>query len=166
MLPSSPFVVTQMLKKVDWKRARVIVEYGPGIGTFTTEILRKMRPDAHLIALEINGDFVQFLKSSVQDPRLQVIHSSAADVDVQLERLGHPAADYVISGLPFKTLPKELCRLVVRKTEAVLQPQGAFLVYQLSDAALYYLEPVFSNVQQDSHRLSIFLPARLFYCTR
>src|SRR5438094_3104189 len=34
MLPSSPFVVAQVLRQIDWQRARVIVEYGPGIGTF------------------------------------------------------------------------------------------------------------------------------------
>src|SRR5437016_5314008 len=42
MLPSSSFVVDQVLRQVDWERARVIVEYGPGIGTFTKEILRRM----------------------------------------------------------------------------------------------------------------------------
>src|SRR5205809_75548 len=74
MLPSSPFVVAQVLKQVDWKRARVIVEYGPGVGTFTKEILRRMHPDATLMALEVNGDFVQFLRQSLPDPRLHVIH--------------------------------------------------------------------------------------------
>jgi len=57
-LPSSRFLVERVLRQVDWVRARIIVEYGPGVGTFTWEILRRMRPDAILIALETNGAFV------------------------------------------------------------------------------------------------------------
>jgi len=165
MLPSSSFVVAQVLKQIDWQQAKLIVEYGPGIGTFTREILRQMRPDATLLALEVNSDFVEHLRDSVRDPRMRLIHASAADVDVELARLGHTSADYVISGIPFKTLPKEVCDAVARKTHAVLQPQGAFLVYQISGAALPYLERVFGRVRRDFQWLNI-LPARLFYCSR
>ena len=165
MLPSSPFVVAQVLRQVDWKRARVIVEYGPGIGTFTKQILRQMHPDAVLLALEVNGDFVRFLRGTLHDPRLRLVHGSAADVDVELARLGHKSADYVISGIPFKTLPEEVCNRVAHKTHSVLHPKGAFLVYQLSSAALPYLERVFGSVRRDFEWLSI-LPARLFYCVR
>src|SRR2546427_10813015 len=69
MLPSSPFVVDDVLKQVDWDNARVIVEYGPGVGTFTTKVLERMRPDATLVALEINSDFIRYLNQSVHDPR-------------------------------------------------------------------------------------------------
>ena len=165
MLPSSPFVVAQVLRQIDWQRARVIVEYGPGIGTLTKEILRKMRPDAHLLALEVNGDFIEFLRATLPDQRLKLIHGSAADVDHELARLGHPSAVYVISGIPFKTLPEELCHRVARKTYDVLQPDGAFLVYQLSGAALPYLQRVFGSVRRDFEWLNI-MPARLFYCIR
>src|SRR5205085_6260413 len=41
MLPSSPFVVDEVLKQIDWANAKVIVEYGPGVGTFTGEVLRR-----------------------------------------------------------------------------------------------------------------------------
>src|SRR5437764_14909689 len=81
MLPSSPFVVQQVLKQINWPEAKVIVEYGPGLGTFTTQLLRQMRPDARLVALETNPEFVRFLNHSVRDPRLQLIHESAAEVD-------------------------------------------------------------------------------------
>ena len=41
---------------------RGISEYGSGIGTFTGEILRRMRRDAQLVAIETNRDFVRFLQ--------------------------------------------------------------------------------------------------------
>ena len=73
IIPSSPYLVRRMLNHVDWQRAEVLVEYGPGVGTFTKEILRQMRPDAVLIVLETNGDFVDYLQQAYPDPRLQVV---------------------------------------------------------------------------------------------
>ena len=165
MLPSSPFLVRQLLKQIDWDKARVIVEYGPGVGTFTGEVLARMHPEATLIALEINHEFFNFLKGSLHDPRLRLIHESATEVDAVLQRLGYPHADYVISGIPFKTLPHDLCNTIVRKTYSVLRPSGSFLVYQLSSAVLPYLEKVFAKVSRDVELLN-FIPARLFYCAR
>ena len=61
VIPSSRFLVSATLAPIDWQRARVIVEYGPGVGTFTAEILRRMRSDARLIVIETNLDFVKYL---------------------------------------------------------------------------------------------------------
>src|SRR5580692_10012768 len=98
--PSSRYLVDEVLRPVDWERARVIVEYGPGVGTITTEILRRMRPDAHLVAIETNETFVRFLRTSLDDPRLHVVNDSAAEVQAVLRRLGLPLASYIISGIP------------------------------------------------------------------
>src|SRR5882762_10592914 len=161
MLPSSPFLVDEVLKQVDWEKARVIVEYGPGVGTFTTKVLERMRPDATLIALEINPDFFKFLGKSLRDPRLHLVQESAADIDAVLSRLRISDVDYVISGIPFKTLPHALRDTIVRKTHSVLKPSGTFLVYQLSSVVLPYLEKVFGRVSRDVELLNV-IPARLF----
>lgn len=107
LIPSSRFLVNKVLNEVDWARARVFLEYGPGVGTFTTEILRRMRPDAVLIALETNADFVRFLRGRVRDERLHVVHASAADADAALAGLNLRQADYVISGIPYTTMPPQ-----------------------------------------------------------
>src|SRR3984885_1986989 len=64
IVPSSRFLIKQLLEPIDWTQARVIVEYGPGVGSITAEILRRQRPDASLIAIEINPEFVGFLRAS------------------------------------------------------------------------------------------------------
>jgi phospholipid N-methyltransferase len=163
LIPSSRFLVNHVLGEVDWRQARVLLEYGPGVGTFTTEILRRMRPDAVLIALETNRDFVRFLRRRLHDDRLHVIHGSAADADAALALLGLEAADYVISGIPYTTMPPELREIILRKTHSVLDQNGAFLVYQFTRAVLPYLQQVFDSVYQDFEPLNV-MPARLFYC--
>lgn len=163
LIPSSRFLVNHVLAEVDWGRARVFLEYGPGVGTFTSEILRRMRPDAILVALETNSDFVRFLKSHLRDDRLHVVHGSAADADVALAKLKLGRADYVISGIPYTTMPPELRESILRTTHSVLDPNGAFLVYQFTKAVLPYLQQVFGWVHQEFEPLNV-MPARLFYC--
>ncbi|HEY5940628.1 MAG TPA: rRNA adenine N-6-methyltransferase family protein [Gemmatimonadales bacterium] len=163
MIPSSRFLVNKVLSEVDWSRARVFLEYGPGVGTFTTEILRRMRPDAVLIALETNADFVRFLRSGVRDERLHVVHGSAADADAALARLDLRQADYVISGIPYTTMPAHVRETILQKTHSVLHPTGAFLVYQFTRTVLPYLQQVFALVRQDFEPLNV-MPARLFFC--
>jgi phospholipid N-methyltransferase len=163
LIPSSRFLVNHVLSEVDWKRARVFLEYGPGVGTFTTEILRRMRPDAVLVALETNSDFVQFLRARLRDERLHVIHGSAADARAALANLKLGRADYVLSGIPYTTMPPELREAILRTTHEVLDPNGAFLVYQFTRTVLPYLQQVFDSVSQDFEPLNV-MPARLFYC--
>jgi phospholipid N-methyltransferase len=163
LIPSSRFLVNHVLAEVDWNRGRVFLEYGPGVGTFTAEILRRMRPDAVLIVLETNTDFVSFLRRRFQDERLHVIHGSAADADASLAKLGLSHADYVLSGIPYTTIPPDVRETILRKTHSVLHPDGAFLVYQFTRTVLPYLQEVFRLVHQDFEPLNV-MPARLFYC--
>ena len=153
-----------MLEPVDWGRARVIVEYGPGVGTFTGEILRRMRGDAHLVAIETNRDFVRFLQRTLPDPRLHVVQDSAAEVQPALRRLGLAAPRYIISGIPLGSMPEPVRTDIVVKSRAALEPGGAFLVYQFTARALPTLQRTFGDVQRSSERRN-FPPAQLFLCT-
>ena len=164
LVPSSHFLIKRVLRRVDWANARVIVEYGAGVGTFTAEILRRMRPDAVLVAFETNDEFVQYLRESLRDPRLHIVHGSADRVGEVLERLGRGPADYVISGIPFSTIPEDAREAILRSTRAALRPRGALIVYQFTRRILPSLERVFGRVSRDFEPRNI-LPAQLFYCT-
>src|ERR1700751_4473580 len=70
IVPSSRFLVKDLMNQIDWNRARIVVEFGPGVGTITRELLKRMRPDATLVVIELNEEFVQYLANSIHDPRL------------------------------------------------------------------------------------------------
>jgi phospholipid N-methyltransferase len=163
-VPSSPFLVNQLLAPVDWRRASVVVEYGPGIGNITRQVLKRMRPDAVLVAIEMNSEFVEFLRSDVDDPRLQVVEGSALDIREILAGLRLPPVDYIISGIPYTNIPHELRCDILRESRGMLQPDGAMLVYQFTRTVLPYLQRTFGRVHQDFTLLNI-LPARIFHCT-
>jgi phospholipid N-methyltransferase len=163
IVPSSRFLIKQLLEPINWSRARVIVEYGPGVGGITAEVLRRMRNDAALIAIEMNPDFVTYLRSSITDSRLHVVEASAVSVDEILRRFGHPRADYIISGIPFSTIPAPLRERILRKTHDVLAPGGAFLVYQFTARVLPALRRTFGEVRRGFELYNL-PPAQLFVC--
>jgi phospholipid N-methyltransferase len=165
LIPSSRFLVDRLLGKIDWDRARTIVEYGPGVGTITANILARMRPQARLIVFEMNRDFVSYLGRAFPDPRLHVVHGSAETVGRELSRLELEGADYIISGIPYTTMPEQLRGRIMRESCEALNPGGAVLVYQFTRAVLPYLRTYFNQVYQDFEPFNI-LPARLFYCTQ
>ncbi len=164
LVPSSPLLVNDLMSRVDWERARVVVEYGPGVGTITQEILKRMRPDAVLVAIELNREFVSFLQDQANDPRLHVVYGSASDVRNVLARLNLTRADYIISGIPFSTMPVPIRQEILEESRQLLQPGGALLVYQFTRTVLPYLESSFGSVEQGFQLLNI-LPARIFHCT-
>ena len=163
IVPSSRFLIRQLLEPVDWGQARVIVEYGPGVGVITTEVLRRMGPDTMLIAIETNPDFVSYLRDSIKDERLHVVEGSAESVDEILRRYGQSNASYVISGIPFSTIPAPVRERILLKTCDVLKPGGSFLVYQFSSRVLEDLQRIFRYVRRKFEPLNV-LPAHLFFC--
>ena len=163
-IPSSRFLIRTVLAQIDFQRARLIVEYGPGVGTFTRPMLARMRPDAKLIVLETNPEFVQFLQTDIGDGRLSVVGTSATDVQTALEERGLGQADYVLSGIPFTTLAPGDRTAVVNATRAILHTDGEFLVYQFSPLVLDTLRNVFSKIRRDFQPLNM-PPAQLFYCS-
>jgi phospholipid N-methyltransferase len=163
IVPSSRFLINQLLKPVDWGRANVIVEYGPGVGGITAEVLKRMRRDATLLAIETNPEFAGFLRSSIDDDRLHVVEASAESVIDILRQYGFARANYIISGIPFSTMPASQRDRILRRTQAVLEPHGAFLVYQFSTRVLRDLKNIFPNVRRKFALLNV-LPAHLFFC--
>jgi phospholipid N-methyltransferase len=165
IIPSSKFLVEKLLDQIDFSTARVIVEYGPGVGNISKELLENMRPDARLVVIEMNGDFVKFLRKSFDDRRLIVVQGSAADVERELAKHGITHVDYVLSGIPFTTIPEPIREKILDSTWKILQPDGKLLVYQFTRAVLPLLRRHFTTIQTEFEPLNI-LPARLFYCTK
>jgi len=164
VVPSSRFLVDAVLAAVEWPRARVLVEYGPGVGTFTTEILRRMHSDATLVAIETNPEFVQFLCKRLTDPRLILEHDSAQNVQRVLARRGIPWADYVVSGVPLGSMPKPLQSAIAVASRDTLGPTGQMLVYQFTSRTLPVLRQTFRFVRR-GFELRNFPPAQLFVCS-
>lgn len=148
IIPTSHRVVDTMLSQVPWQDCRLFVEYGPGMGTFTHGILARMHADAMCIAIDTNPRFIAHLQASIRDPRFVAVHGSAADIGAIIAAHGHQQADFVISGLPFSTLPEVVGPAIMAATHKALRPGGAFLIYQYSRFVLPLLRPLFARIDE------------------
>ena len=148
IIPSSSKLIAKMLAPVDWETTRVFVEYGPGVGTFTRPILDLLGPDARLIAIDTNAEFIDYLRTDIDDPRLIAVAGSAADVEKIVAAHGFDHVDYVLSGLPFSTLPPGVGDAIGKATAKVIRDGGAFLVYQFSPKVRDFIAPFFERIER------------------
>jgi len=165
VIPSSRVLIEKMLRPVDWANTKVFVEYGPGVGTFTRPILELLGEDATLLTIDTNADFTKFLKESIDDPRLVAVTGSAAEVEKILADRGFDKADYVLSGLPFSTLPPGVGEAIAEATAKVVRPGGAFLVYQFSPKVHDFIKPHFERIKRGFEWVNV-PPATLFWAWR
>ena len=162
IIPSSDRLIDKMLARVDWANCRTFVEYGPGVGTFCRPILDRLAPDAQLIAIDTNPDFVAYLRHTIVDPRFSAINASAERVGEIVRDHGANSADYILSGLPFSTLPDGVGPAIAQATFDTLRPGGAFLVYQFSPKVKDYLIPHAARIEQDMEWWNV-PPAQLYW---
>jgi phosphatidylethanolamine/phosphatidyl-N-methylethanolamine N-methyltransferase len=156
IIPSSRWTVQKMLAPVQW------VEYGPGVGTFCQPVLDKMRKDATLLVIDTNPDFIDFLRKHFRDSRFIAVHGSAADVNGIIREFGFDHADYILSGLPFSTLPGDLGPRIAEETANAIRPGGAFLVYQFRARARDFMAPHFKRIDNGFEFWNV-LPCHLFW---
>ncbi len=162
VIPSSDRLIAKMLGPVDWANTRLFVEYGPGVGTFCRPILERLAPDAKLLSIDTNPDFIRYLRHTITDPRFAAVHGSAADVGAIVRDHGFAEADYVLSGLPFSTLPPGVGARIGEETHRVLKVGGAFLVYQFSPKCRDFIAPHFARIDHDMEWWNV-PPAQLYW---
>ena len=162
IIPSSRFTIEKMLAPVDWAECELFVEYGPGVGTFCRPVLERMRRDGTLIVIDTNPLYIDYLKRTITDGRFFAVLGSAADVQEIVRAHGFGPADYVLSGLPFSTLPDGIGPAIAEATHEVLRPGGAFLVYQFSAKARDFMARHFARIDQGFELWNV-LPVKLFW---
>ncbi|MFM6949802.1 MAG: class I SAM-dependent methyltransferase [Novosphingobium sp.] len=162
IIPSSRFTIERMLKPVKWDECQLFVEYGPGVGTFCRPVLERLRRDARLIVIDTNPLYIDYLRATISDSRFLPVLGSAADVEGIVRAHGFDHADYVLSGLPFSTLPDGVGPAIAAATHRVLRPGGAFLVYQFSAKARDFMARHFTRIDADFEPLNV-LPCKLFW---
>jgi phospholipid N-methyltransferase len=162
IIPSSRYTIAKMLGPVKWDECKLFVEYGPGIGTFCRPVLDRLRRDGQLIVIDTNPLFIDYLKATITDSRFAAVLGSAADVEDIVRAHGHDHADYVLSGLPFSTLPDGVGPAIAAATHRVLRPGGAFLVYQFSAKARDYMARHFKRIDAGFELLNV-LPCKLYW---
>lgn len=129
--PSSHFLAKKMVKDIDFQTCDCIIEYGPGTGVFTRELLRRKNRKTPLLLIEQNEKFYRNLKKRYgKNHTVTIYHGSAEDVEKFLAKHGKPKNCCVVSGLPFASLPKPVTDAILKATKRVIGREGKFITFQ------------------------------------
>ncbi len=166
IMPSSRFLIKKLLNDIDFISSKVIVEFGPGNGIITQQILNKMAPDALLICFEINDYFYRQVKQ-INDDRLYVVNASAEHVKKELNNLNIKEVNCFISSLPLTNIPNEIAINILTNSKEVLCANGQFIQYQYSLTFFKKLKQVFNenNVNLKFEFLNV-PPAFIYFCEK
>ena len=165
IIQSSPYLITRMLKKVDLKNSRCVIELGGGTGVVTKEILKKLGSGSLLLCFEVVPDLAKKLASKIKDPRLIVICDSAENIDKHLANYKISKVDCIVSGLPLASLPPRTSHHILKSIYAYLKCGGQYIQFQYSLVSLRNIRYLFSNVSVSFVFLNI-PPAFVYICTK
>jgi phospholipid N-methyltransferase len=148
--PTSRSAVEKVCEKLGFEEQRLIVEYGPGTGVFTANLLKNMNDSSRLIAIERNPNFCRILGKDFLDPRLKVFNDCAGNILGILKKCRAGEVDYIISGIPFSFLSLRTKMRILKNAHSALKEGGKFLAYQhffqLPEYLKIPLERIFHNV--------------------
>ncbi len=133
IVPSSPFLTHMTARLINYSKARTLVELGPGEGCHTRRIVRSMTPDTRLLLLELDDHFVRHLTAQfAHDPRVTVVHGDAMHLSEILSRHGAAEPDYIVSGIPFTIMGRELREKLLGNIALAMGPATRIITYQTS----------------------------------
>jgi phospholipid N-methyltransferase len=164
IIPSSRFLERRIVRSAGIENAKLVVELGPGTGGTTRALLRAMRPDAKLVAIEINPRFATLLER--WDDRRLIVHAGdAGSIRNALESRQLAGADAVLSGIPFSTMPRQVGLDILHSVHDALRPGGAFVAYQVRDRVETLGHEVFGPAQVQKELRNI-PPMRIYRWVR
>ena len=128
--PSTRFLAEAMVDPLPLTGAKVVVELGPGTGAMTRRLLKLLPWEARVLAFEINPRFIQYLKTELPDPRLEVVPTGAETAADELRRRGYRRVDAVLSSLGFGMMPAKFSHRVIGDLAPFLDSRSGFTQFQ------------------------------------
>lgn len=148
LMPSSKFLVKRIVKAMDLRGAKTVIEYGAAAGVITRQILPKLPPDGRLLAVEFNRPLFDMLRR-INDPRLTVVNGDVREIDALASRHGFEQADAIVSGVPFSMFSGRQRHELLLKTCGLIRPGGRFVAYQVTTHLISLLDDYFKRFETE-----------------
>ncbi len=124
---SSKGLSRTIVSDIGIESASVILEYGPGTGVFTRQILKLKRPEAAFAAIESNPVLAEKLRREFPD--VSLYEDSAERAPDIVGQLGAEKADCIVSGLPWAAFDEALQDRLLQATLDALRTGGMFVTF-------------------------------------
>lgn len=162
IIPSSKKLSKKMAEQIDYNKANCIIELGPGVGPYTEIILKKKRESTCYIAFEKNEDMSTILKEKF--PGI-TIYKKAEEMTEVIQKNHINNIDYIISGLPFTVLKKDIRETILNQIYDNLNEGGKFITFQYSLDLYKYLKNKYSKLEIKFITINIPM-AFIYVCTK
>jgi len=104
-----------------------VVEFGPGTGVFTRQILLKIQPGTTFFALELDPYLAAETRKNC--PTAVVYEDSAINVRQYLAMHGIEQCDRIVCGLPWAAFKGDHQETLMAETYDALKPGGRFVTF-------------------------------------
>lgn len=158
---SSDFLARKMVDHIRFREGQVVLELGPGTGVFTQRILDRAPKTCRILTVEANEVLAQHMIEHF--PAVKTISGDARNLREYLAAEGLEKADVIICGLPFLSLPQAITEKILEEIEAVLSPQGTFVLFQYTLLLLPQIKKRFDVTKINWTALNV-PPAFVFTC--
>jgi phospholipid N-methyltransferase len=143
--PSSKYVVNRVIRAMNLKSSKVVVEFGAAEGVITDRIIKNLSPDGKLFAIERNKQFYNTL-CKLQDERIVPINSDVRNYEDLLDEFDIPEVDCVVSGVPFSFFTPVEREKLLKNIYDSLNPNGRFVAYQFTTHLIPLLKKQFPKM--------------------
>jgi phospholipid N-methyltransferase len=165
--PSSQELGEAMIDAISLQPGDVVVEYGPGTGSFTRVLQERMPAGVEYLGIEFDPEFHRNLVRRF--PGMRFHHGSAEETHHILASHGLGAARLVISGLPFANMPPTLQERILEATREALHHDGTFRTFSYLFASInprtkHFRRKVKEHFHEHHHTKTVvrnFPPARV-----
>lgn len=166
ILPSSNYLGDKMTENINFQEAKYIVEYGPGTGVFTEKIIKKRNPNTVILLIENNLEFYFLLREKyLEVENVHIQYGSAEQIERYLKEFEIPYVDYIISGLPFSSLPKNVSHNILLNSAKILKDNGLFITFQYTQLKKAFIKKFFARIDT-KREFRNFPPAYIFSCCK
>lgn len=162
--PSSRHLAEKMLEDIDFKNSTCIIEYGPGTGVFTERLVDRKRDNTLLIVFENNKEFYKELSEMYgYKNNVKIINDGAENAKIYLQDYNIMKVDYIISGIPFTSLPMDISHKILQNTKEILGDKGEFITFQYSLIKINFFKNYFNSIESSKVMLNL-PPAYVLKC--
>lgn len=115
--------------------------------------------------MEQNEEFYLLLKETFKDEKnVFIVNGSAENSSQYAKDYGMPYIDYVISGLPFASLPTTVSANILLDTAKILKRDGEFITFQYTTLKKPFFEQFFTKIDVKRELRNV-PPAYVFSCS-
>ena len=135
--PSSPDLAAEMLQGIVPDEDNIVLELGVGTGAITKYLRDIIPTPSSYMGLELDPRLVRKVKQRY--PEMNIISGNAAEAYSIHRDSGLGKVRYLVCGLPFVSLPKEISELILVEIEKFMDEGCELRLFQYAHG--YFLPP-------------------------